>query len=139
MPELRDVGSDRQAEAPTLAIRIDRAAASLYGVLPATIDETLYDAFGHARWPPIPRRTDTFHVVLEVLPNLQRDIVNAGPALVRSSGGTLVPLSWWPNMVDRWGLACLDRPSGQSPARHRLLQSRAFCSAGERPRRSRPR
>ena len=35
LPDLRDVGSDRQAEAPTLPIGIDRAAAPLYRVTPA--------------------------------------------------------------------------------------------------------
>nr|WP_237681682.1 efflux RND transporter permease subunit [Agrobacterium vitis] len=46
LPQLRDVGNDQQAEAPNLSIHIDRAAATLYGVMPSTIDETLYDAFG---------------------------------------------------------------------------------------------
>ncbi|OLP55637.1 acriflavine resistance protein B [Rhizobium rhizosphaerae] len=116
MPELRDVGSDRQAEAPTLAIRIDRAAASLYGVLPATIDETLYDAFGQRQVASYSTQTDTFHVVLEVLPNLQRDIATLDRLSVRSSGGTLVPLS----VVAKWSTDGVSPVSiahqGQSPA-----------------------
>ncbi len=58
LPDLRDVGSDQQAEAPRLAITIDRAAATLYGVMPANIDQTLYDAFGQRQSRPIrPRAT----------------------------------------------------------------------------------
>ncbi|OLP57763.1 acriflavine resistance protein B [Xaviernesmea oryzae] len=116
MPELRDVGSDRQAEAPNLTIQIDRAAASLYGVLPATIDETLYDAFGQRQVASYSTQTDTFHVVLEVLPNLQRDISTLDRLSVRASNGTLVPLS----VVAKWSTSGVSPVSiahqGQSPA-----------------------
>jgi len=46
LPELQDVASDQQNAAPTMAIDIDRDAASRLGVSAAIIDQTLYDAFG---------------------------------------------------------------------------------------------
>ncbi|OLP50394.1 acriflavine resistance protein B [Allorhizobium taibaishanense] len=116
MPQLRDVGSDRQAEAPNLTIKIDRAAASLYGVLPSTIDDTLYDAFGQRQVASYSTQTDTFHVVLEVLPSLQRDMSTLDRLSVRSSNGTLVPLP----VVAKWstdGVAPVSiAHQGQSPA-----------------------
>ncbi|MFK0167080.1 efflux RND transporter permease subunit [Rhizobium sp. NPDC090279] len=116
LPELRDVGSDQQAEAPNLAIRIDRAAATLYGVLPSTIDETLYDAFGQRQVASYSTQADTFHVILEVLPNLQRDIATLDRLSVRASNGTLVPLS----VVAKWTTDGVSPVSishqGQSPA-----------------------
>jgi len=116
LPELRDVGSDQQAEAPSLSIRIDRAAATLYGVLPAAIDETLYDAFGQRQVASYSTQADTFHVVLEVLPNLQRDIATLDRLSVRASNGTLVPLS----VVAKWSTNGVSPVSishqGQSPA-----------------------
>ncbi|MGV1761713.1 efflux RND transporter permease subunit [Rhizobium sp. A22-96] len=116
LPELRDVGSDQQAEAPSLSIRIDRAAATLYGVLPAAIDETLYDAFGQRQVASYSTQADTFHVILEVLPNLQRDIATLDRLSVRASNGTLVPLS----VVAKWSTNGVSPVSishqGQSPA-----------------------
>ena len=116
LPELRDVGSDQQSEAPNLSIRIARAAATLYGVLPSAIDETLYDAFGQRQVASYSTQTDTFHVILEVLPNLQRDIATLDRLSVRASNGTLVPLpvvaKWTTNGVSPVSIS----HQGQSPA-----------------------
>ena len=116
LPELRDVGNDQQAEAPNLSIQIDRAAASLYGVMPSAIDATLYDAFGQRQVASYSTQTDTFHVILEVLPNLQRDIATLDRLSVRANNGTLVPLS----VVANWSTNGVSPVSishqGQSPA-----------------------
>jgi len=104
--ESHDVGSDQQAKAPNLSIKIDRAAATLYGVLPSTIDDTLYDAFGQRQVAFYSTQTDTFRVILEVLPSLQRDIATSrhreiatlDRLSVRASNGTPVPLS----VVAKW-------------------------------------
>lgn len=113
---LRDVGNDQQAAAPNLSIKIDRAAASLYGVLPSTIDDTLYDAFGQRQVASFSTQTDTFRVILEVLPNLQRDMATLDQLSVRASNGTLVPLS----VVAKWSANGVSPVSishqGQSPA-----------------------
>lgn len=116
LSELADVGSDQQAEAPNLSIKIDRAAATLYGVLPSTIDETLYDAFGQRQVASYSTQTDTFRVILEILPDLQRDFATLERLSVRASNGTLVPLS----NVAKWSTDGVSPVSishqGQSPA-----------------------
>ncbi|MDM9646790.1 efflux RND transporter permease subunit [Rhizobium sp. S163] len=116
LEELRDVGSDQQAEAPNLSVKIDRAAATLYGVLPSSIDDTLYDAFGQRQVASYSTQTDTFRVILEVLPNLQRDIATLDRLSVRASNGTLVPLS----VVAKWSTEGVSPVSishqGQSPS-----------------------
>ncbi|MFK0332934.1 efflux RND transporter permease subunit [Rhizobium sp. NPDC090275] len=116
LSELRDVGTDQQAEAPNLSVKIDRAAATLYGVLPSTIDDTLYDAFGQRQVASYSTQTDTFRVILEVLPNLQRDLATLDRLSVRANNGTLVPLS----VVAHWssdGVAPVSiSHQGQSPA-----------------------
>ncbi|WEO74906.1 efflux RND transporter permease subunit [Agrobacterium vitis] len=116
LPQLRDVGNDQQAEAPNLSIHIDRAAATLYGVMPSTIDETLYDAFGQRQVASYSTQSDTFHVVLEVLPNLQRDIATLDRLSLRANNGTLIPLSvvakWTTNGVSPVSIS----HQGQSPA-----------------------
>jgi len=46
LPELRDVASDQLNQGLVASITIDRDSAARLGVLPADIDNTLYDAFG---------------------------------------------------------------------------------------------
>src|SRR5207302_10712963 len=46
LPELRDVASDQQNGGLRADLVIDRDTASRFGILPQTIDDTLYDAFG---------------------------------------------------------------------------------------------
>ena len=88
-----DVASDQQKVAPTLSLTIDRAAASLYGVEIQAIDDTLYDAFGQRQVSQFTTQTDTFHVVLEVLPALQHDLQTLDRLSVKATNGTLIPLS----------------------------------------------
>ena len=93
VPQITDIASDQQKVAPTLNLTIDRAAASLYGVEIQTIDDTLYDAFGQRQVSQFTTQTDTFHVVLEVLPNLQHDLQTLDRLSVKATDGTLIPLS----------------------------------------------
>ncbi len=46
MPELADVASDQQSNAAAAVLTIDRDRAASFGITPATIDSTLYDAVG---------------------------------------------------------------------------------------------
>jgi len=46
LPELSDVSSDQQGNAPQLQIEINRDAAARFGIQPQAIDDTLDDAFG---------------------------------------------------------------------------------------------
>lgn len=111
-----DVASDQQKVAPTLSLTIDRAAASLYGVQIQTIDDTLYDAFGQRQVSQFTTQTDTFHVVLEVLPSLQHDLQTLDRLTVKTASGTLIPLS----NIARWSTQTVAPVSinhqGQFPA-----------------------
>ena len=46
LPMLRDVASDQQTSSGMLSLTIDRDQAARFGIQPAVIDQTLYDAFG---------------------------------------------------------------------------------------------
>ena len=131
LPQLADVASDQQQDAPTLMLTIDRAAASLYGVAPETIDDTLYDAFGQRQVAQYTTQTDTFHVVLEVLPNLQHDLETLDRLSVKAAGGTLVPLS----NVARWTTRTVAPVSinhqGQFPATTLSFNLAGGASLGE--------
>jgi hydrophobe/amphiphile efflux-1 (HAE1) family protein len=71
LPELRDVATDQQTGGTTLTLDIDRDAASRYGIQPQLIDDTLYDAFGQRQAAQYFTQINSYHVVMEVLPELQ--------------------------------------------------------------------
>ncbi len=73
LPELRDVASDEQTGALQADVTIDRDTASRLGILPAQIDNTLYDAFGQRQVSTMFTQLNQYHVVLEVDPQFQQN------------------------------------------------------------------
>ena len=71
--DVEDVTSDLQDQAPQIELIVDREAAARYGVTMATIDQTLYDAFGQRQIAKIYSAFDQYHVVLEATPALRKD------------------------------------------------------------------
>jgi HAE1 family hydrophobic/amphiphilic exporter-1 len=94
LPELRDVATDQQTEGTTLQLIIDRDTAARYGIQPQLIDDTLYDAFGQRQVTQYFTQLNSYHVVLEILPDLQGKIDTLNKLYVRSpTTGEQVPLS----------------------------------------------
>ncbi len=94
LPELRDVGTDQQANGTTLKLTIDRDMASRFGILPQLIDDTLYDAFGQRQVTQYFTQINTYEVIEEISPNLQKDPKTLSELYIRSpNNGQLVPLS----------------------------------------------
>src|SRR5437660_436093 len=93
LPELRDVASDQLNQGLVAALTIDRDSASRLGILPADIDNTLYDAFGQRLVSTIFTQLNQYHVVIEVDPQFQQDPDSLKYIYVKSSNGTQVPLS----------------------------------------------
>ncbi len=91
--ELRDVASDQQNGGLQLNLAIDRDTASRLGILPAAIDNTLYDAFGQRQVSTIYTQLNQYHVVLEAAPQFQDDPDALNSLYVKSSTGAQVPLS----------------------------------------------
>ncbi|HTT12238.1 MAG TPA: efflux RND transporter permease subunit [Burkholderiaceae bacterium] len=73
LPQLTDVASDLQNAASTATLTIDRDRASSFGISPATIDATIYDAIGQRQVSQFFTQINSYHVVLEVTPELQTD------------------------------------------------------------------
>ncbi len=92
-PELRDVASDQQNGGLQVDLVIDRDSASRLGISPATIDDTLYDAFGQRQVSTIFTQLNQYHVVLEVHPQFQQNPESLRNLYVKSNTGTQVPLS----------------------------------------------
>jgi multidrug efflux pump len=93
LPQLRDVASDQQNQGLQANLVIDRDTAARLGILPAAIDNTLYDAFGQRQVSTIFTQLNQYHVVLEVDPKLQQNPDALKSIYVKSSNGTQVPLS----------------------------------------------
>jgi HAE1 family hydrophobic/amphiphilic exporter-1 len=73
LKQLTDVASDQQNAAATATITIDRARASSFGISPALIDATIYDAIGQRQVAQYFTQVNSYRVILEVTPELQKD------------------------------------------------------------------
>ncbi len=94
LPVLRDVATDQQANGTTLELRINRDTASRYGIQPQLIDDTLDDAFGQRQVTQYFTQLNSYHVILEILPELQGNLDTLNKLYIRSpTTGDQVPLS----------------------------------------------
>jgi multidrug efflux pump len=93
IPELRDVNTDQQLNGLQASLVIDRDTAGRLGVSVSAIDNTLNDAFGQRQVSNIYKGINQYHVVLEVLPQYQRDPQTLSNIYAASKTGKLVPLS----------------------------------------------
>ncbi len=93
LPQLADVNSDQQNKGLQTSLVIDRSTASRLNITPATIDNTLYDAFGQRQVSTMYTPLNQYHVVMEVQPKFWQSPDGLKYTYVRSSTGELVPLS----------------------------------------------
>jgi hydrophobic/amphiphilic exporter-1 (mainly G- bacteria), HAE1 family len=87
-----DVNSDLQIASPQVLVDIDREKASAVGVSAAQIENALNNAYGSPQVSTIYTPTNQYWVMMELLPQYQRDPAALGMLYVRSSAGKLVPL-----------------------------------------------
>jgi HAE1 family hydrophobic/amphiphilic exporter-1 len=99
-PLFRDVTSDAQLRALQAQLRIDRDRANTLGVSIDAVRTALYSAFGERQVSTIYLPTDSYQVIMEVSPEAKQDERALGNIYVRSSTGSLVPLSAF-TTVDR--------------------------------------
>jgi HAE1 family hydrophobic/amphiphilic exporter-1 len=93
IPELVDVTSDLQLNNPQLTVKINRDVASSLGVTSDSIEDVLYSAYGSRQVSTIYTDVDSYYVILEVLPQYQKDPNALGLLYVRSQNGKLVPMN----------------------------------------------
>jgi multidrug efflux pump len=93
MPELRDVSTDQQNQGLAANLVIDRDAASRLGISAAAIDNVLYDAFGQREVSTMYTGLNQYFVVMEVDPIYQQSPDALNGIFIKSSTGTMVPLS----------------------------------------------
>jgi HAE1 family hydrophobic/amphiphilic exporter-1 len=93
MPLLTDVTSDLLIKNPQARIEVDRDRAASLGITADQVETTLYNAYGSRQISTIYTPTNQYWVILEVLPEYQRDLPALDQLYIRSAGGGLVPLS----------------------------------------------
>ena len=94
LPQLQDVASDQQTNGATVRLVIDRDQAARFGIQPQLVDDILYDAFGQRQVTQYFTQLNSYHVVMEVLPELQGKPTTLDEIYVKSpSTGSEVPLS----------------------------------------------
>ncbi|MCU0241955.1 MAG: efflux RND transporter permease subunit, partial [Vicinamibacteria bacterium] len=89
---LVDVSTDLLLKNPQIQVAINRDQASAMGVSAEQIEDTLYAAYGNRQISSIYAPNDMYRVILETLPEFQKDILDLSLLYVRSSSGRLVPL-----------------------------------------------
>jgi HAE1 family hydrophobic/amphiphilic exporter-1 len=73
---------------------IDRDTASRFGIQPQLIDDTLYDAFGQRQVTQYFTQLNSYHVILEILSELQGNLDTLNKLYIKSpTTGDEVPLS----------------------------------------------
>jgi len=91
LPELRDVATDQQTSGLAASLVIDRQTASRLGISPQMIDQTLYDAFGQRQVSTLYTQLNQYHVVLETMPDFQKDPAKLQDIYVRSAATSQPP------------------------------------------------
>ncbi len=93
LPQLQDVASDLNANSPAVVVTVDRDRAASYGISTASIDQTLYDAFGQRQIATIYTALSQHKVILEVQPVWRLDARSLEDLYIRSpQSGEEVPL-----------------------------------------------
>ena len=88
------MSTDQQGNAPQLMVSINRDQAARFGIMPEVIDATLNDAFGQRQVAQYYTQTNTYHVILEVPPEMQGDPNTLDRIYLKSPlTGASVPIS----------------------------------------------
>ena len=92
-PLFRDVNTDSQLKGLQASLKIDRDRANTLGVSISGVRSALFSAFGERQVSTIYTNVDSYQVIMEVAPGDKQDESAFNNIFVRSSNGSLVPLS----------------------------------------------
>ncbi len=88
LPQLTDVATDQAVQGLRARLVFDRDTASRLGITPATIDQTLYDAYGQREVSTIFTQLNQYHVVLEVQPSFRQNPTDLRNLFIRTAAGS---------------------------------------------------
>ncbi|MFB3922101.1 MAG: efflux RND transporter permease subunit [Terriglobia bacterium] len=93
LPQVQDVTTDLQIQKPQVIVEIDRDRAAALGLSAEQVQEALFTGYASRQVSTIYAPNNEYQVVMELLPEYQREPDAIRLLYVRSSNGSLVPLS----------------------------------------------
>jgi multidrug efflux pump len=93
LPGFQDVNTDAQNAGLQELLSYDRPSAARLGITPASLDSSLYSAFGQSEVSIIYTQLNQYYVVLEVAPQFTQDPTTLKDIYLNTSGKGVIPLS----------------------------------------------
>ncbi|HEY7027780.1 MAG TPA: efflux RND transporter permease subunit, partial [Gemmatimonadales bacterium] len=115
LPGITDVNSDLQIKNPQVNVTIDRDRAAQLGISAEAVQQALYNAYGARQVSTIFTQDDQYWVVMELLPEYQRNLAALNLLSIRSPNGDLVPLTTLARVAPDVGPLTVNH-QGQLPA-----------------------
>jgi hydrophobic/amphiphilic exporter-1 (mainly G- bacteria), HAE1 family len=115
VPGLADVTSDLQIKNPQVQVEIARDRASALGIDVNQIESALYNAYGARQVSTIYTPNDQYWVVMELLPQYQRDLSAMNLLHLSGRQGVSVPLGSLAKVTEGTGPLTVNH-SGQLPS-----------------------
>ena len=115
VPGLIDVTSDLQIKNPEVRVAIDRDRAASLGIDVNQIENGLYNAYGARQVSTIYTPNDQYWVVMELLPQYQRDLSAMSMLHITGREGVSVPLGSLAKVTPATGPLTVNH-SGQLPS-----------------------
>ena len=115
LPGLLDVTTDLYIKNPQITIDVDREKAAVYGVSVDQVRQELYNAFGTRQVATIYTPANDYAVILESMPQYRAGPNDLSRLYLKSSNGTVIPLSAVTHFVRTVGPLQINH-QGQQPA-----------------------
>jgi HAE1 family hydrophobic/amphiphilic exporter-1 len=114
LPGLLDVTTDLYIKNPQIKVAVDREKAAVYGVSVDQVRQELYNAFGTRQVATIYTPANDYEVILESMPQYRSGPDDLNKLYLKSSNGTLIPLSAVTHLVHSVGPLQINH-QGQQP------------------------
>jgi HAE1 family hydrophobic/amphiphilic exporter-1 len=115
LPGLLDVTTDLYVKNPQITIEVDREKSAVYGVSVDQVRQELYNAFGSRQVSTIYTAANDYQVILETKPEFQNGPDALKSIYLKTTNGTVVPLSAVTKFVPTVGPLQVNH-QGQQPA-----------------------
>jgi hydrophobic/amphiphilic exporter-1 (mainly G- bacteria), HAE1 family len=130
LPMLTDVTSDLQIKTPQVNIVLDRDKASSHGVSAQQVEDALQTAYSQEQISTIFAPNNQYQVIMELLPDYQKDPSLLSLLYIKSNTNQLVPLSTLTSLTQNAGPLTINH-SGQFPSVTVSFNTKPDVSLGE--------
>jgi HAE1 family hydrophobic/amphiphilic exporter-1 len=115
IPGLVDVTSDLQIKNPQLNVVVDRDRATALGLTATQVQDALYTSYASRMVSTIYAPNNQYRVIVEMLPEKQREAADLSALYVRAGNGNLIPLEAVARLERNYGPMTVNH-FGQLPA-----------------------